>query len=51
MDTNGPDVGGALHYLPRDYERFIGASLSYQFQAAGGRGVALASRGVSAGRG
>ena len=32
MDTNGPDVGGvALHYLPRDYERFVGASLSYQF--------------------
>ena len=31
-DVNGPDVGGvALHYLPRDYERFFGASLSYQF--------------------
>ena len=32
MDTNGPDVGVvALHYLPRDYERFVVASLSYQF--------------------
>ena len=31
-DVNGPDVGGvALHYLPRDYERFFGTSLNYQF--------------------
>lgn len=31
-DVNGPDVGGvALHYLPRDYERFFGTSLNYRF--------------------
>jgi|GEM_PF-534503 len=30
-DVNGPDMGGvALHYLPRDYKRFVGVSWDYQ---------------------